>query len=93
MDYGVVVGAETHDLRRSAAQALRLAGLPERVIMAAGGWKTPAMFRRYAIVSASDQRAAVEMLEQARAESISPYSPFSHQKHLDLRQCPKDRVQ
>ena len=49
------------NLRRSAAQALRLAGLPERVIMAAGGWKTPAMFRRYPIVSASDQRAAVEM--------------------------------
>ena len=34
--------------------------------MAAGGWKTPAMFRRYAIVSSADQRALVEMLEQAR---------------------------
>ena len=35
--------------------------------MAAGGWKTPAMFRRYAIVSSADQRAAVEKLERARA--------------------------
>jgi hypothetical protein len=35
--------------------------------MAAGGWKTPAMFRRYAIVSSADQRAAIEKLEQARA--------------------------
>jgi hypothetical protein len=35
--------------------------------MAAGGWKTPAMFRRYAIVSSADHRAAIEKLEQARA--------------------------
>ncbi len=40
-----------HDLRRSAAKALRAAGVPESVVMAIGGWKTPAMFRRYAIVS------------------------------------------
>ena len=59
-------GLIVHDLRRSAARALRTAGVPESVIMAAGGWKTPAMFRRYAIVSSADQRAAVEMLEEAR---------------------------
>ena len=43
-----------------------------------GGWKTAAMFRRYAIVSSSDQRAAVEMRERARgdAQIESPaYSP------------------
>jgi hypothetical protein len=34
-----------------------------------GGWKTAAMFRRYAIVSSADQRAAVEMLELARAKA------------------------
>jgi integrase len=60
-------GLIVHDLRRSAAKALRAAGVPESVIMAAGGWKTPAMFRRYAIVSSADQRAAIEKLEQARA--------------------------
>jgi integrase len=70
-------GLVRHDLRRSAAKALRRAGVPESVIMAMGGWKTPAMFRRYAIVSSADQRAAVEMLEQAR-EAVSPRSaPFS----------------
>jgi hypothetical protein len=37
--------------------------------MAAGGWKTPAMFRRYAIVSSADQRAAVEKLERTRANN------------------------
>ena len=67
-----------HDLRRSAAKALRRAGVAESVIMATGGWKTPAMFRRYAIVSSADQRAAVEMLERARAKPVSPRSaPFS----------------
>lgn len=45
---------------------LRRAGVSESVITAIGGWKTPSMFRRYAIVSNTDQRAAVEMLERAR---------------------------
>ena len=60
-------GLLAHDMRRSAAKAMRAAGVPESVIMAAGGWKTAAMFRRYAIVSSSDQRSAVEMLERSRA--------------------------
>jgi hypothetical protein len=36
--------------------------------MVMGGWKTAAMFRRYAIVSSADQRAAIEMLERAREQ-------------------------
>jgi len=55
-------------MRRSAAKALRAAGVPESVVMAMGGWKTAAMFRRYAIVSSADQSAAVEMLERARTQ-------------------------
>lgn len=66
-----------HDLRRSAAKALRAAGVPESVVMAIGGWKTPAMFRRYAIVSAADQRAAVEKLEHARSENSPYFGPYS----------------
>ena len=65
-------GLILHDLRRSAAKALRGAGVAESVIMATGGWKTSAMFVRYAIVSSADQRAAVEMLERAR--SLAPGS-------------------
>jgi len=68
-------GLIPHDLRRSAAKALRRAGVPESVIMVAGGWKTPAMFRRYAIVSTADQRDAVEMLERARAAQKSVTNP------------------
>ncbi|MGA3092641.1 MAG: tyrosine-type recombinase/integrase [Terriglobales bacterium] len=58
-----------HDMRRSGAKALRAAGVPQSVIMGIGGWKTDAMFRRYAINSSSDQRAAVEMLEKNRLEN------------------------
>ena len=75
-------GLIPHDLRRSAAKALRSAGVPESVIMAAGGWKTASMFRRYAIVSSTDQREAMEMLEQSRAKragaALAPgTAPFS----------------
>jgi hypothetical protein len=47
-------GLIVHDFRRSAAKALRRAGVAESVIMATGGWKTRAMFTRYAIVSSAD---------------------------------------
>ena len=65
-------GLIPHDLRRSAAKAARRAGMAESVIMTMGGWKTPAMFRRYAIVSSADQRAFVEALEKSRAAENSP---------------------
>jgi len=64
-----------HDFRRSAAKALRRAGVAETVIMATGGWKTHAMFDRYAIVSHADQQDAVRKLEQARKGSLS--APFA----------------
>ena len=70
-------GLIPHDLRRSAAKALRAAGVPESVVMAIGGWKTNTMFRRYAIVSSADQRAAVEMLERARAQRSIPVAQIS----------------
>ena len=69
-------GLIPHDFRLSAAKAARRAGVPESVIMAMGGWKTPSMFRRYAIVSSADQRSAVEMIARERAgKTLSP--PFS----------------
>ena len=66
-------GLEVHDLRRSAAKAMRLAGVAESTVMKIGGWKTASMFRRYAIDSHKDQRQAVELLEAARANtSLTP---------------------
>lgn len=69
------LGRIPHDLRRSAAKALRRAGVPEPVIMATGGWKTASMFRRYAIVSSADQRDAMALLELARERAEKPVSP------------------
>jgi integrase len=56
-------GIRPHDFRRSAAKAMRRAGVPESVCMDIMGHKTNAMFKRYAIVSTSDRRQAVQLLE------------------------------
>jgi len=55
-----------HDLRRSAARALRNAGVAESVIMETGGWSTASVFRRYAIVPNKDKAPAMAELEQKR---------------------------
>ncbi len=89
-------GLIPHDLRRSAAKALRRAGVPESVIMVAGGWKTPAMFRRYAIVSSADQLAAMQMLEKARqqASNNSPQTaPIPEQQPVLNMEPLSDKVQ
>ena len=57
-----------HDLRRSRARELRLAGVAESTIMAIGGWKTRETFDRYVIKDNRDVRAAVAKREQAQAE-------------------------
>jgi integrase len=66
-----------HDLRRSGARQLRRAGVPESVVQSIGGWKTAAMFRRYAIVNNADQKAAMEKLEKAREAAANSHD-FSH---------------
>lgn len=55
-----------HDLRRIAARNFRRAGIAEGVIMKIGGWRTRSVFERYAIVSHSDVRDALEKLEDTR---------------------------
>jgi hypothetical protein len=45
--------------------------------MSIGGWRTQAMFRSYAIVSAADQKQAIEMLELARAARAKSSAPIS----------------
>jgi integrase len=63
-----VPGLLFHDLRRTAARNLRAAGIPEEIIMRIAGWKTSAVFRRYAIVSQADVREALQKVEKARQE-------------------------
>ena len=59
----------------SAAKAARRAGVAESFIMAMGGWRTAATFRRYAIVSSADQKDAVAKIEQARIIHSPTFSP------------------
>ncbi len=61
-----VPGLLFHDLRRTAARDLRAAGVPEEIIMRIAGWKTSAVFRRYAIVSQADVREALQKVEKHR---------------------------
>lgn len=86
-------GLIPHDLRRSAAKAARRAGVPESVIMQMGGWRTSSMFRRYAIVSSADQRAAVEMIERKRAESAPFSAPFAEKTPLSGAEASGGKVQ
>jgi integrase len=58
-------GLLVHDLRRSAARAMRQAGLPETVAMSVTGHRTSSMFRRYAIVDHADQLKAATAIERA----------------------------
>lgn len=49
-----------HDLRRSRARIWSNKGVPDRVGMALGGWKTRSIYDRYGIVAKSDMTAALE---------------------------------
>ena len=61
-----VPGRLFHDLRRCAARNLLAAGVPQAVAMKIIGHKTDSMFRRYAIVTAEQQREALRLAESYR---------------------------
>jgi integrase len=60
-------GKVIHDFRRSTARNLTSLGVPQQVIMARCGWRTASTFHRHAIVDHSDQEAANNAIDQARA--------------------------
>ena len=57
-----------HDLRRTGARNLVRAGVPERVVMEIGGWKTRSVFYRYNVVSTRDLHEAAAKLERYHSE-------------------------
>jgi integrase len=57
-----LLGRTPHDFRRTAARNLIRAGVAQHIVMQLCGWKTDAMFRRYAIVDERDLRDAVAKL-------------------------------
>lgn len=63
-----------HDLRRSGARALVHAGVPEKVAMQIGGWKTRSVFDRYSIVSPKDVAEAGRKLEQFHSQKVGDNS-------------------
>jgi integrase len=51
-----------HDNRRTAADRMVRVGIDEGTAMKLGGWKTPSVFRRYAIASDPTMQAAADKL-------------------------------
>jgi integrase len=60
------VGLYGHDFRRSMAREQRKRGTAESVIMKIGGWKTPAVFKRYDIVNNKDTHDAITSREESQ---------------------------
>ncbi len=59
-----VVNRRFHDLRRSAIRRLVRSGVSETVAMSISGHKSRAVFQRYNITSADDQRRAMEAVSK-----------------------------
>jgi excisionase family DNA binding protein len=51
-----------HDFRRTSARSKRAAGVDTSIIMDMQGWKTNAMFKRYAITNLGDQKDALKRM-------------------------------
>ena len=76
-DYEYYVGAAAAARAGNLAHRAPDRGVAESVVMQIGGWKTAAMFRRYAIVSNKDKVIAMEKLEAQRVQNSHSFSHSS----------------
>jgi hypothetical protein len=60
-----------HDLRRTAARNLLRAGNSDAEVKKIGGWKTTAVFHRYAIIDRRMMADAIRKLERYREEQAA----------------------
>ncbi len=77
-----------HSWRRTAARDKRAAGVDSSVIMREQGWKTDAIFRRYAIVDRRDMAESQRALEKFQDETRTKVGQFE-----DVAQDRKEQVQ
>jgi integrase len=72
-DYKKYVGLNLHDFRRSAVKAMKKRGVPDRVVMEIGGWRTRAVFDRYFPVDEQELADAAKRIENGReVRSVVP---------------------
>jgi len=77
-----------HSFRRTAARDKRAAGVDTSVIMEGQGWKTDALFRRYAIVDRADKLDSQRKLERFQDETRTKIAQFE-----DASQRSKEQVE
>jgi len=76
-----------HDLRRKGARSLLQAGIPEKVCLAIGGWKTRSVFDRYSIVSPKDVVEAGRKLEISHNQLAANFGNNSGTERTKVQQA------
>jgi integrase len=74
-----------HDLRHCFASRLAQLGANDRTLMEAGGWKSPAMLKRYVHLSPSSVWQAVEQLTQIGTGSKTGSGPLRAKEEAALK--------